>query len=68
MERLETDASDIDVNAGYSENDPDYVPQTVPELFNQLELNDMVADLNLSKETAKPLASRLKEKQLLVKG
>ncbi|GAB1601930.1 hypothetical protein Ahia01_000471600 [Argonauta hians] len=36
-----------------------------PERFSQNELNDLVCDLNLPKESAKLLASRLKDKNLL---
>lgn len=49
-------------------NNPDYVPETVPELFNQNKVNDFVWDQNLNKESAEPLASRLNEKHLLAKG
>lgn len=38
------------------------------QLFNQSELNDLVRDLNLSKNSAEILASRLKEKNLLSPG
>ncbi|GBN76745.1 hypothetical protein AVEN_170244-1, partial [Araneus ventricosus] len=36
-----------------------------PKLFIQSELNDLVRDLNLSKDSAEVLGSRLKEKKLL---
>lgn len=36
-----------------------------PKLFTQLELNDLVRDLDLSKQKAEVLASRLKERNLL---
>ena len=39
-----------------------------PEVFNQLELNDLIRDMNLSKENSELLASRLKEKHLLDSG
>ena len=39
-----------------------------PLRFNQFELNDLVRDLNLSKETSEILASRLNEKNLLQLG
>ena len=39
-----------------------------PLRFNQFELNDLVRDLNLSKETLEILASRLNEKNLLQPG
>ena len=39
-----------------------------PLQFNQFELNDLVRDLNLLKETSEVLASRLNEKNLLQPG
>lgn len=39
-----------------------------PKLFNQIELNDLVRDLGLTKEKAELLGSRLKEKNLLAEG
>ena len=39
-----------------------------PKLFSQTRLNDLSRELNLSKETAQLLASRLKEKNLLEKN
>ena len=39
-----------------------------PQPFNQFELNDLIRDLNLSKETSEVLASRLNEKKLLQPG
>lgn len=39
-----------------------------PQRFNQEELNDLIRDLNLSKESSELLASRLKEKNLLYPG
>lgn len=50
--------------------DPDYVPDedSEPKTFTQSELNDLIRDLNLSKDKAELLASRLKQKHLLAKG
>lgn len=49
--------------------DPDFShTEKQCEQFNQLELNDLVRDLGLSKELAEVLASRLKEKNLLQKN
>ena len=47
--------------------DPDFVQTPGKECknFSQFELNDLVRDLGLSKESAEVLASRLKEKNLL---
>ena len=39
--------------------------KAVPQQFNQLELNDLVGDLDLSKQAAEILASRLNEKHVL---
>ena len=54
------DAADVDF-------DPDTDGEE-PKVFTQGELNDLVRDLSLSKEKAKLLASRLKEKNLLAVG
>ena len=49
------------------ESDSDFTSSQVtdPQPFNQSELNDLVRDLNLSKESSEILASCLKEKNLL---
>ncbi|CAG9787072.1 unnamed protein product [Diatraea saccharalis] len=49
------------------DSDSDFTPsqETKPQPFNQSELNDLIRDLNLSKESSEILASRLKEKNLL---
>jgi hypothetical protein len=39
-----------------------------PQVFSQLELNDLVRDLGLSKQKSELLASRLKDKHLLAHG
>ena len=39
--------------------------KAVPQQFNQSELNDLVRDLDLSKQVAEILASRLNEKHVL---
>lgn len=53
-----------------SDDEEDYVVEEsgAPEYFTQMELNDLVRDLNLSKSSAELLASRLKEKNCLSKG
>lgn len=52
-----------------SENDTDLEGvSNEPTCFSQNELDDLVRDLNLSKQAAKLLASRLKEKKLLSPG
>jgi len=49
--------------------DVDFVADdSEPETFTQEELNDLVRDLNLPKDKAELLASRLKQKHLLAKG
>ncbi|GFX46375.1 uncharacterized protein TNCV_238371 [Trichonephila clavipes] len=49
-----------------SVSDDGYDPDTNdPELFSQSDLNDLVRDLGLSKDTAEVLGSRLKERHLL---
>ena len=42
--------------------DKSYVEESIPEQFSQNELNDLVCDLDLSKESSELLASRLAEK------
>ncbi|GFW24301.1 uncharacterized protein TNCV_605501 [Trichonephila clavipes] len=52
-----------------SDSDDGYDPGTNdPELFSQSDLNDLVRDLGLPKDTAEVLESRLKEKHLLNSG
>ncbi|XP_044752601.1 uncharacterized protein LOC123312303 [Coccinella septempunctata] len=64
----ETSTSD-EVKRIQSENDSDFEADlATPQCFNQEELNDLIRDLNLSKESAELLASRLKEKNLLCRG
>ena len=41
--------------------------ESVPERFSQSELNDLVRELSLSKESAELLASRVNEKHLLAR-
>ena len=49
-------------------SDVGFPPSLLPQLFSQGELNDLTRDLNFSKESSKLLASRLKEKNLLLPG
>ncbi|GFV35888.1 uncharacterized protein TNCV_2866471 [Trichonephila clavipes] len=52
-----------------NDSDDGYDPGTNdPELFSQSDLNDLVRDLGLSKNTAEVLGSRLKERHLLNSG
>ena len=59
---LSTDSNEATVS------DVGFSPSSLPQLFSQGELNDLTRDLNLSKESSKFLASRLKEKNLLQSG
>lgn len=47
------------------ENDEDFIPTDEPHLINQIELNDLVRDLGLTKDKAELLGSRLKQWNLL---
>ena len=50
-------------------NDNDFIPKSSePILFNQEELNDLIRDLTLSKESSELLASRLIDRNLLQQG
>ena len=48
-----------------SEDSSTEVKKATPQQFNQSELNDLVRDLDLSKQAAELLASRLNEKHVL---
>ncbi|GFU64734.1 hypothetical protein TNCV_876571 [Trichonephila clavipes] len=49
-----------------SDSDDGYDPGTNdPELFSQSDLNDLIRDLGLPKNTAEVLGSRLKKRHLL---
>ena len=62
----EDDLSSTDAETTFA--DKDFTPSLLtPQLFSQ-ELNDLARDLNLSKESSELLASRLKEKNLLIPG
>ncbi|GFT51491.1 uncharacterized protein TNCV_51141 [Trichonephila clavipes] len=53
----------------HSDSDDGYDPGTNdPELFSQSDLNDLVRDLGLPKDTAEVLGSRFKERHLLNSG
>ena len=53
-----------DEDASSVEGDEDEEEDNTPHPFSQKELNDLVRDLSLSKDSAELLASRLKEKNL----
>lgn len=67
LELCSTDSSSV---AGGSDVDVNYHPDTTdkPQLFLQTELNDLVRDLSLPKNSAELLGSRLKAKNLLAPG
>ncbi|KAI6647375.1 hypothetical protein LOD99_12371 [Oopsacas minuta] len=65
----EDGANSEEVNDHDCDYDVDFQgPSSEPSLFNQEELNDLIRDLDLSKESFELLASRLKEKNLLHQG
>ncbi|KAJ8957397.1 hypothetical protein NQ318_004877 [Aromia moschata] len=58
-----------DRSSDANETNSDYEgTSSVPQRFNQNELNDLTRDLNLSKKAAEVLASRLNDKNLLEQG
>lgn len=64
---LEDDLDQMPYNN--SDDEDSYNPDTNdPELFSQSDLNDLVRDLGLPKDSAEVLGSRLKEKHLLASG
>ena len=64
MEVDESACSEDDIHSEESEEE-DVSNLKTPQKFNQMELNDLIRDLALSKECSELLASRLKEKYLL---
>lgn len=67
------DLSPVDANSGATEAvDIDYEPESqdekMPHLIEQDELNDLVRDLNLSKQHSELLGSRLQQWNLLAEG
>ena len=59
------------LSTGSSEDtvsDVGFPPSLLSQLFSQGKLNDLIKDLNLSKESSELLASRLKEKNLFQPG
>ena len=52
----------------HSQEPSTHISQSLPQTINQIELNDLIRDLNLSKNQSQILASRLKEKNLLTHG
>lgn len=67
---MECDQDSIDYD-DECPGDANYTPdedKSSPQTFSQDELNDLIRDMNLSKEKAELLASRLKQKNLLQKN
>lgn len=63
-----SDAEGSEKFAPQNESSSDFSVDEGPQLFPQIELNDLVRDLGLSKDAAKLLGSRLKNKNLLSSG
>ncbi|KAI6647174.1 hypothetical protein LOD99_8827 [Oopsacas minuta] len=66
-----SEIDDCETRDSLIREDEDFIPCVLsrsnsPQLFNQSELNDLVRDLDLPKESAELLGSRLKEKNLLL--
>ena len=62
----ESESETSDDDAGDVGGDSDY--DFVPKLFSQDDLSDLIRDLDLSKQSAQLLGSRLEEKNLLQPG
>ena len=67
---LENVLSSDSEQSAFESTDPDFTfeAEQGPQLFNQMELNDLVRDLNLPKEASELLASRLHDNNLLAPG
>ncbi|KAI6651281.1 hypothetical protein LOD99_5429 [Oopsacas minuta] len=65
-----SEIDDCETRDSLIREDEDFIPcvsrSNSPQLFNQSELNDLVRDLDLPKESAELLGSGLKEKNLLL--
>lgn len=64
-------SSEFEYNTANDLSDCDSVfedTETIPQRFNQCELNNLIRDLALSKEASEVLASRLNDKKLLERG
>lgn len=64
----DTDDTDDGNDEDYEEQLPSGQKDRTPQKWEQEELNDLVRDLNLPKDAAELLASRLKSKNLLAKN
>lgn len=67
LPQCQEESTEIEEARPIEESDDEYCGETSsnPEPFSQNELNDLIRDLDLSKERAELLASRLKEKKCL---
>jgi len=68
---LENQVMDVDwknTSADSVSDGSSFCKESIPILFNQLTLNDLVRDLYLSKQLSELLASRLKENNMLENG
>ena len=63
--KLEFSDNDCNNNTDDTDDDELYTTDETLQTFSHADLNDLVRDLNLPKESAELLASRLKEKYLL---
>lgn len=60
--------SDEEIPEQDEESSSDFEDDSSPKLFSQGEMNDLVRDLNLPKDAAELLGSRLKSRNLLLPG
>jgi len=64
-----SEIKEIDTDENKKNSDNKYsLSNENPILFNQNDLNDLIRDLNLPKDSSELMASRLKEKNLLLPG
>ena len=68
LDDILSESEDEDTLPPQGESSSDFSFDEGPQLFSQKELNDLVRDLGLSKESAELLGSRLKNKNLLSSG
>lgn len=63
-----SDEDEVVIPEPVDESSSDFEDDTEPKPFSQQEVNDLVRDLNLPKDAAELLGSRLKSKNLLSRG
>lgn len=68
LDDILSESEDEDTLPPQGESSSDVSVDEGPQIFSQKELNDLVRDLGLSKESAELLGSRLKNKNLLSSG